>query len=191
TASGGPLGNTLHGVLVQAGAAANLIGDTPAGDGNLIAYNGMAGVYVSSGSKNAIRHNSISSNANLGIDLGAMGVTANDYGDGDSGANMLQNFPLLRNPRQSGFFTLIDWREISTPFTTFTIEFFSSSACDPSTYGEGQRYLGQASSTTDATGYTPVVTTALPAVPTGYSITATATDPNGNTSELAHCELVP
>ncbi len=191
TASGGALGNTLHGVLVQAGASLNVIGDTPSGDGNTIGYNGLAGVAITSGTRNSVRRNSIHSNAALGIDLGVSCVTSNDSGgDPDSGANTLQNFPLLRNAHQSGFFTLIDYRVISTPLTSFTVELFSNTTCDPTTYGEGRTFLGQSSSTTDATGYTPVVTVALPLVPVGTFITATATDPNGNTSELAHCEPV-
>jgi CSLREA domain-containing protein len=190
TASGGALGNTLNGVLVQAGASSNVIGDLPPGDENTIGYNGLAGVAVTSGTRSSIRRNSIHSNAGLGIDLGVAGVTLNDGNDPDSGANMLQNFPLLRNAHQSGSFTLVNWRLISTPLTSFTVELFSNSTCDPSAHGEGRTYLGQSSSTTDATGFTPVVTVALPPTPVGYFITATATDPDGNTSEFALCDRV-
>ena len=190
TASGGALGNTLNGVLVQAGASSNVIGDLPSGDGNTIGYNGLAGVAITSGTKNPIRRNSIHSNAGLGIDLGVAGVTLNDGTDPDSGANMLQNFPVLRNAHQSGFFTILDWVLVSTPNTSFTVELFSSSSCDPSAHGEGRTYLGQSSATTSASGITPVVTVALPPTPVGSFITATATDPNGNTSELARCEQV-
>ncbi|HEY8208227.1 MAG TPA: hypothetical protein VIG99_12145 [Myxococcaceae bacterium] len=189
TFSGAALGNVLHGVLVQGGASANRIGDLPAGDGNTIAYNGLTGVAVTSGTKNSIRRNSIFSNATLGIDLGATGVTLNDTNDPDSGANNLQNFPILRNPRPNGAgATLVDWRLQSTPFTTFTIELYSQSSCDPSGYGEGERYLGSSSGTTDVTGYTPFITTTVLFVPAGWWVTATATDPNGNTSEFSRCD---
>ncbi|HYV48856.1 MAG TPA: CSLREA domain-containing protein [Myxococcaceae bacterium] len=185
---GNPEGNTMNGVLVQGGASSNLIGDVPVNDGNTIAYNGLAGVAVTSGTRSSIRHDSIYSNAALGIDLGATGVTANDLNDPDSGANNLQNFPLVRNPRPNGGgSTLVDWRLQSTPFTTFTIELFSSPTCDPSGYGEGQRYLGSATGTTDVTGYTPVITSTVLLVTPGHFVTGTATDPNGNTSEFSQC----
>ena len=55
------------------------------------------------GVSSSIKRNSIHSNAGIGIDLGGAGVTLNDLQDPDVGANNLQNFPLLRNARQSGF----------------------------------------------------------------------------------------
>ena len=41
---------------------------------------------------------------------------------------------------------------LSAPLTPFTIEFFSSPVCDPSTFGEGQTYLGSKTLTTKETG---------------------------------------
>ncbi len=39
--------------------------------------------------------NSIYDNRGIGIDLGTSGITVNDTGDSDTGANNLQNFPVI------------------------------------------------------------------------------------------------
>jgi hypothetical protein len=72
------------------------------------------------------------------------------------------------------------------PSTTFTIEFYASPTADPSGYGEGKRYLGSITVTTDAAGNV-AFSTILLGVSTvkGEVITATATDPGGNTSEFS------
>ena len=63
--------------------------------------------------------------------------------------------------------------------------FFANSTADPSGYGEGQTYLGSATVTTDANGNATFQVTFKAAVPVGQVISATATDPIGNTSEFA------
>ena len=70
------------------------------------------------------------------------------------------------------------------PDTTFRIDVFASAVYGPGGAGEAQDYLGSLNVTTDATGQ---VTFAVPfAAPAGLPIvTATATDPLGNTSELS------
>ena len=40
----------------------------------------------------------------------------------------------------------------STPGTTFLLDFYANAAADPSGYGEGQRWLGSATVTTDSSG---------------------------------------
>lgn len=57
--------------------------------------NAGAGVRVVSGSGVRVLNNNVtvSGNGGLGIDLGPLGVTVNDAGDGDSGPNDLLNYP--------------------------------------------------------------------------------------------------
>ena len=122
----------------------------------------------------------------MGINLGADGVTPNDasQSDADIGPNLLQNFPVLTQ-LVGGAATTIEGTLNSAPDTTFTLDFYANSLADPSGYGEGETYLGAATVTTDASG-DAVFSVNLPA-PTylGQFVTATATDPDGNTSEFS------
>lgn len=148
------LGNGSHGVLIE-GASNNYIGGFNLAAGsfsNLIAFNGGAGVFIASGAGNGIGSNSIHGNAGLGIDLasGQAAVTANDPGDLDVGANLLQNFPDLG--RADSVAQLIQGTFQGTPNATFTLQFFASAAADPSGFGEGETYLGELDVRTDANG---------------------------------------
>ncbi len=179
-----------NGVGVLLLASANTIGGTSTGAGNTIAFNTDDGVHAefSTSTGNAILSNSIYSNADLGIELGVDGVTSNDVGDGDTGPNNLQNFPVLTSAFKGS--TNIEGTLNSTPNTTFTLEFFSNSACDPSDHGEGETVLGSTMVTTDGTGDASFMVTFPTDLPTGTFITATATDPGNNTSEFSQCATV-
>jgi uncharacterized repeat protein (TIGR01451 family) len=191
-------GNFLNGILVTGTASNNIIGGTLSGAGNTIFFNGRDGIFIeSSGTGNAIRRNLIFSNGALGIDLAPDGVTPNDTGDADTGPNLLQNFPELISATSSGGSTTIQGRLNSTPNTTFTVEFFSSVVCNaapPNDFGEGQAFLGAVTLTTDATGnrdFTGANAITLPSfAAAGQFITATATDPAGNSSEFSRCVQV-
>jgi photosystem II stability/assembly factor-like uncharacterized protein len=181
-----PLPNAFGGIRIS-NANNNLIGGDQAGAGNRISFNGGPGIYLSSGTRNAIRGNSIFSNAELGIDAALVGVTPNDLNDPDTGANNVQNFPLLSSVASDGVSTTIQGTLNSTPNTTFRIDFYSNGACDPSGNGEGAQVMGNANVTTAADGNVAINTNLALALASGRTVTATATDPNGNTSEFSPC----
>jgi CSLREA domain-containing protein len=182
------LGNTSRGIYVSS-SSNNTIGGTAVGAGNTIAFNGLQGVFISGGTGNAILGNSIHSNTNLGIDLSPSGVTPNDTGDADTGANNLQNSPVLIAATSGS--TVITGTLNSTTATQLRVEFFASAACDSSGNGEGQIYLGTTNATTDGSGNASFAVTLITTASAGYAITATATDPNNNTSEFSQCVLLP
>jgi uncharacterized repeat protein (TIGR01451 family) len=181
-----PLGNGSDGILILNSASNNTIGGA-AGEGNTIAFNNGAGVMVASGTANAIQSNSIFSNDLLGIDLAPAGVTPNDAGDGDSGANNLQNFPVLNSSNGAAGGVNVQGTLNSQANTTFTLDFYSSLSCDSSGNGEGNRFLGSGSATTNSSGNATFNITLAASASSGESITATATDPLGNTSEFSAC----
>ena len=193
-----PLGNSLSGVTL--GGGGNAVGGTAVGAGNLIAFNGTdpfnggSGVEVEnnvSNVQNAIRHNSIFGNQRVGIDLrapgdGTGGVTPNDLGDPDVGANNLQNFPVVSSVTY-GANTTVSGLLNSTSNTTFDLDFYANPPCStfPREFLQGQNYIGTAQVTTDASGNAPFTVSTLPSVDAGSRISVTATDPNGNTSEFS------
>jgi IPT/TIG domain/S-layer homology domain len=196
------LGNTGNGILAQGQQAA--VGGVGAGEGNVIAFNGGAGVYIDYSTinieKNPIRGNSIYGNgtangaggrSTLGIDLGNQtgpGLTLNDDQDADAGPNTNQNFPLIASAVSGGGDTTIEGTLNSTPSTTFTIDFYSNAACTgrPQGFIQGRTYLGSTQVTTAVKGKA-AIDTVLDGVTleAGDVVTATATDPDGNTSEFA------
>lgn len=184
-----PLPNISSGVLILSSASSNTIGGA-ANEGNVIAFNQISGVRVETGTGNIIQSNSIFSNGGLGIDLGNAGVTPNDTGDADTGANTLQNFPVLTSAKgAAGGGVNVQGTLNSTASSTFTLHFYSNASCDGSGNGEGQAFLGSATTTTAANGNATFnVTVAGTALP-GQVITATATNSLGNTSEFSACVI--
>jgi len=180
------LGNASGGVQIDGGASGNTIGGATAEAGNLITDNGRPGVVVGSSATdtstigNQITANRIFGNAGQAIDLGDDGVTYNSTTP-RQGPNNFQNFPVVVATADGQY---DGWLGGSTPNTTFRIDLFASAAYGPGGSGEAQDYLGSLEVTTDATGQ---VSFAVPfAAPADLPvITATATDQEGNTSELS------
>src|SRR6185295_727226 len=181
-----PLPNRFDGISLS-NASNNTIGGE-GNAGNTIAFNGRSGVLISSGTGNLILRNSIFSNSGLGIDLSPSGVTANDSGDADTGANNLQNFPLLTSVGSAAGSTTIQGTLNSNANTSFRIDFYSNAACDPLGNGEGARFFDTTNVTTDANGATAINFISSMTLASGRVLTATATDPAGNTSEFSPCD---
>ncbi len=85
------------------------------------------------------------------------GLTLNDDQDADApGPNTNQNFPLIASAISGGGDTTIEGSFNSPPSTTFTIDFYSNSAClgRPQGFIQGRTYLGSAQVTTDGSAAT-------------------------------------
>lgn len=190
-----PLTNSLSGVSVESDN--NLIGGGTPEAANTIAFNTRAGVAIEDvdSSGNRILGNSIFANGGLGINLAggtedARGRTANDPRDGDTGANRLQNFPVLTSAGVAGSTTFVKGTLDSVPSTrskkqTFTVQFFSN----PRLEDEGKTFLGQKKVTTNRKGRAPFTFEIDRALGISENnVTATATDARGNTSEFSDPE---
>lgn len=178
-------------------------------EGNRVAFNGRGGVVLRSSLavRFAIASNSIFSNTGFGIDLGDDGVTNNDDKDPDTGANQLQNFPVITSSTSS-IETLAIGRNVapavavtvsgtfnSTPNSTFNLQFFFGSGCD----GSGHQFIGSIPIplqptlmvTTDVNGNAPFTFAfQIPGGAPGGFVNSTATDSTGNTSETSSCITV-
>ncbi len=174
--------NSADGVFIS-GASGNSIGVID--QGNTIAFNGQRGVRIEGGTGNSIRDNLIFSNTGLGIDLGGDGVTPNDAGDPDAGANNLQNFPVITSVTSAG--TLTGTLDSTAANSAYPVQlaFFANTTCDASGNGEGETALnliGLAAPGGFTFNFAPIAGKPF--------ITATATDSNGNTSEFSACKKV-
>lgn len=199
------LGNAENGVSVVEGGFNVVVGctvrssaDSCSNAANTIAGNRRRGVFVSGANARnvTVRANQIFKNgpdggrrltSGLGIDLdapGREGVTANDTGDGDRGPNALMNFPVgvrATSDRRtgttiSGLVDTLDPQEV-------TVDFYASSeiASRPA-FGEGEQWIGSVSpSRSGSFSYTLPAST----VTRGRFFSATATNPEGSTSEFS------
>jgi len=187
--SGSSLPNGDDGVSIHY-ASETIIGggtDFP----NVIANNGGDGVEIYLGNQNSVNYNHIYNNGALGIDLleasAVAGVTVNDLNDVDVGSNDLQNFPMLRRVYNPAFGQVtIEGFLNSTKDRNFIIHFYANYSKDPSGYGEAEAYLGSKGVSTNSE-YLAQFTATFNAPTPFECISATATDPYGNTSELSPC----
>jgi IPT/TIG domain/S-layer homology domain len=172
------------------------IGGVNPGEGNLISTAGLAAIGVEISGTATIRGNSIFDNpgANplngLGIDLfmnSTNGVTFNDAGDADTGPNAFQNFPVITSVVYGASTTTVNGTLSSAPSTIYDVDFYGSPTCvrRPQDLPEGRFFLGTEPVTTDGAGEATFTVVLPVALDNGSSVTATATDPSGNTSEFS------
>ncbi|MDG3008047.1 beta strand repeat-containing protein [Paludisphaera mucosa] len=197
-----PLGNAGNGINVDNRPA--FIGGTNFGEGNVIAFNGAAGVAIRTPDfgqplNSPILGNSIFANAGLGIDLGGSnfgvgsssgdGVTDNDPGDADVGPNGLQNYPAITFVARLGATTRVDGELQSTPGLSYLIQVFGNDARDPSGLGEGQALVDSFLVETDGAG---AATFSRILDDTGFTFySATATEVAGEAFFLGTSEFGP
>jgi hypothetical protein len=140
------------------------------------------------GPRSEVSGNDIHGNGLLGIDLGFDGVTPNDAGDADDGANGLQNFPVILAATAFGSSVQVAGVLHSRPSRDYRIEVFANAECDPTGNGEGEAFLGSLDVTTDANGDATFAGELEAGVFARSFVTATATDvADGATSELSTC----
>lgn len=165
--SGEPIPNGVAGVVVNSP-------DTTVGPNNVIARNNGFGVRLNldTAVRNRITRNSIFGNASLlGIDIAPTNqVNPNDSGDVDEGPNRRLNFPVITLASPS----LVT----GTACPGCTVELFSSDRS--STNGSGQVF--RVAVVADSTGQFHY---SSPVFDANDTITATAIDEEGNTSEFA------
>ena len=182
------LGNTEGGIII--GGNDWIIGGTAPGEGNVIAFTRSFWGGIGNGRQRArIRRNRIFGNQPLGIDNAAgfsPGMTPNDPGDADAGPNDLQNFPIITSVTPGAGTTNIQGVLNSIASTEFDLDFFAEPPCIPRPQGwlQGATYLGSTQVTTDGSGNATFDVDLAVTVQASQPITATATDPDGNTSEF-------
>lgn len=202
------LANRDNGVQISNLAANNTVGATGVTPSacdlgcNIIANNGdvastsaRSGIYVdtTAGVGNALRENSIFGSGGIGIDLGVVGTTANDTNDPDTGANNLQNFPVVSTATTNGAITAT---LNSTPSTNFAVDFYRNDATDTAAASEARTYIGTANVMTNAAGTVTISIVSSVALTAGQLITATATAVSGSaqavgdTSEISAAQAV-
>ncbi len=176
------LANTTAGIQIISSSNDNTIGATATGSGNVIAFNTNGsqtaiGVDVVSGMGDTIRGNSM-----FGNDQAIILNTANS-------ANHSQAPPTLTYATTYSGSTIVEG-ELLTGFsdsTTYHVDLYASAVGDTlTTSGQAHIYLGSESVTTGTNGTVAFNFTANVPVPVGQVITATATDPTGDTSQFAN-----
>jgi hypothetical protein len=183
-----------YGIDLHSGAQNTVVGGSPVA-GNVIGDNYGTGIIIGHMSSdvttvnNSVRCNSIFGN-DLAIDLGFDRFTPNHMGGAIPGPNYFQNFPVISSVA-TGTSTSISGTFNSGANMTYTLDFYASPPAQEYQLLQGRRYLGSASVTTDASGNAAFSLTLAASTAQTDWITATATDPSGNTSEMSDARAAP
>ncbi len=173
-------GNQANGVAISR-ASNNTVGGLAPGAINFMTSNGSDGVLVDTGTGNLIEGNSISGNAHLGIEL-------------IHGGNLNQAAPVITSAGTdtSRNVTTVTGTISGLANATYTVDFYVNVNPDPT---EGLYYLGTITVPTDASGHGIILIDGSIVALGGYAppgtyLTATATDPDNNTSQFSAAVLV-
>lgn len=183
-----------HGIHVQAGTDGNDINQ------NQVAYNLYSGLILFAGSQQTtLSANRVHANQMFDLDLREpAGINPIDGDDvligGCDEANCDQNFPQLDAAFGARYAGRVQG-SLSTSNGEYRVEFFSGATCGAGGQGGATRYLGARDVVVDGGSTLPPMNGSavfeLPLASTaslyGQYITATATSPNGNTSEYSAC----
>jgi titin len=165
--------NQGNGVVVD-NAASNTIGGTDTGAANTIAHNLQNGVLVQGplATSNTITANSIFAN-NLG------GILLSNGGNGTAVSPSLGSSIVFNST------AMVQGALVAAASTTYVVDFYANTDPDASGHQEGETFLGSTQVTTNANGIGLFNVTLDLGSSSGQSITATATDPIGNTSTFS------
>lgn len=201
-------GNGESGIKVWTGANRNQIGPD-----NEVTRN-ATGIEITTGAKgrNRISRNSIFSNTGLGLDIAAPGVTLNDNDETNCNlttscpSNNNQNYPKLASAAYQppidltlpSSLRIYGALRSAVRDESYRVEFYKSSSCNASGFGEGATFLEATDVTISKNGTCSAnncsqtfigfiqPSNVLP----GNFITAIAIAANGDTSEFSGCVIV-
>jgi parallel beta-helix repeat protein len=122
-----PLANHGDGILIDAGANANIISanESDATAPNTIKFNTGMGINVQSG-QHEFRINRIDANGGLGI----------------NGGEVIHNGPTLTSVSVNNGVAIVNGSFFGAPGAPYTIDLYVSDTCDPSGFGEGAQWFG-------------------------------------------------
>ncbi len=171
-------GNGQHGIECSQTVTGTMVAITQ----NTIAHSTLDNIFINTVSDSvSIGENSIDGDCRYPISFNGT-LVANDALDADTGANEMQNFPVI-DATDSSMLNITGVIDSETG-TLYTIHLFENLAGHVSGNGPGETYLGSTTATTDGSGHAAWSISAGP-VSSGKILSALAVDPTGNTSHFS------